>query len=121
MEAKGFFSNRVVRTALAGSLGFLLACGEASGQTSSPDPEGGGSEPTVVAEYYQNGNRILRYEDDGDAFADVLQICDGQDLLEQTEFLKVGYGAGGNSVERSVGHTACTDGRLTADDFASQG
>jgi hypothetical protein len=107
-------------TLVAGGLGMaaiLTACG-----ASDPEPvQTVSTEPRLEAEYYQNGNRMLRYQDDGGEFADVFQTCDGADLLEQTEFSYAGIGnsgvAAGNSVERTAGYAACADGRLTESDF----
>lgn len=101
-------------TLVAGGLGIatvLAACG--GGGSDSEPAQAAPDEPHLEAEYYQNGNRMLRYEDDNGVFLDIFQTCDGTDLLEQTSRI---YGAG-NTQERAVGHAACADGRLTESDF----
>lgn len=114
-------SPRSISLAFGLGVGALLmgACGsDESGDIQSPQVQTDADElPMVTAEYYTNGTRVLRYKNvDGD-YGDIFQACDGQDLIEQTEFLKHGYGAAGNSMQRSVGHIACADGRLTPEDF----
>ncbi len=74
---------------------------------------------SVEAVYHENGTRTLRYINDDDYYADLFQICDGRDLLEQTaEHGMRADGRSGNAPERSVGHPACADGILTPQDFA---
>jgi hypothetical protein len=99
----------------------LASCGDDSGSAPKPEDTTAEDAPNIRADLYPNGTRVLRYINDSGYYADVLQACDGTDLIEQTEFLKYGYGAGGNSVERSVNHPACADGKLTASDFKIAG
>lgn len=116
MEKKTFF--RKAATVLLPASVLLAACaGDTSGNVPAPT-EGG--EPHIEAVYYANGNRTLQYKNDDGVMADIFQTCDGRDLVEQSEFLKYGYGAAGNSISRSVGHAACVDGVLTPEDFAVQ-
>lgn len=92
-----------------GSL-LLMSCGE---DTESIEDSQTNAGPTVETEYYSSGMRIIYYKDDDGAYSDVLQFCDGPDLLEQTSF---NYRSG-NAPARSVGHAACADGVLTPEDF----
>jgi len=113
-------SPRTISVAVGFGIGALLmgACGNDTNSVPSPDAvTSAANQPHIKAEYYSNGTRILRYENEDGYYADIFQACDGPDLVEQTAFLKYGYGAAGNSVERSVGHAACVDGTLTEDDF----
>lgn len=74
--------------------------------------------------YFEDGSRITKYRDQAN-YADILSFCDGRDLVDQTErFLRPGYSierAAGNSIQRSVNHPACADGKLTSDDFSALG
>lgn len=72
--------------------------------------------PTVNKEYYDNGISITTYENT-DLMSTILSFCDGNDLVDQTEFIRNRSGAAGNSLSRSVGHPACADGSLTESDF----
>ncbi len=70
------------------------------------------------AEYLPNGNRLITYRNDElGEYSDILQSCDGLDLLEQTD----DNGRSGNASSRSVDHPACEDGRLTPEDFKLPG
>lgn len=66
--------------------------------------------------YFDDGSRMTIYQDE-DNYADVLSFCDGRDLVDQTEFMTYFEKGAGNSIERSVDHPACADGKLTPDDF----
>ncbi len=94
----------------------LIGCGggSANGEstTSSSEPEATPS-PSIEVEYYDNGMRIIRYEEEDGYYSDILQFCDGRDLVEQTSY----HIRSGNASTRSVGHVACVDGVLKPDDF----
>ncbi|MDQ2972949.1 MAG: hypothetical protein M3Q79_00500 [bacterium] len=102
---------------LAITLATLGGCGIDGEEGTVPASNENGAVPSVQVEYYDNGNRLLSYSNINGQLADIFQTCDGRDLLEQTEFFKYGYGAAGNSISRSVGHSACVDGILTPEDF----
>lgn len=72
----------------------------------------------IEAEYLPNGNRIISYDHDNRKYANILQVCEGRDLLEQTSALGK---TSGNAIFRSVGHPACEDGMLTPEDFEIPG
>lgn len=111
-------TKRVVLTGalLLGGITLAACADEGAGGTPSPQ-NSSNAQPHIEAEYYSSGARIVRYVDETGLYADILQVCDGDDLLEQTEFVKVGYGAGGAASDRSVNHPACDDGVLTREDF----
>jgi hypothetical protein len=67
----------------------------------------------MLVQYHPNGTRELIYQDPEDRFANIIQVCDGKDLIEQSSY----HLSSGNSLERSVGHAACADGQLTPLDF----
>lgn len=71
--------------------------------------------PITEVEFLPNGNRIIRYKEAQDSrrYADVLQTCDGPDLLEQTALRF----RSGNAMARTKDHDACEDGVLTKEDF----
>ena len=69
--------------------------------------------PEITIEYYADGTRRVGYAFDknyGVGFY-IIGHCEGGDLVE-TGLLR------GYSFERSVGHAACADNRLTPEDFA---
>lgn len=114
-------SNAIRATLVAGGLGvaaLLTGCSQSSTDKvdDAPKPE---VKPTVTSEYFSDGTRRLRYTgSEGRLFSTVFESCDGSDLVEQTEYSGHGNGGAGNDLERSVGHPACADGKLTESDFA---
>ena len=72
--------------------------------------------PVFEATYYPNGTRLLEYKNVPETtyFPSILEICDGLDPVDQTD---VAYHSGIGGSNRSVGHPACADGKLTAEDF----
>lgn len=72
----------------------------------------------ISHEYRQDGTRLTAIDD---LFSSVLAYCDGHDLIEQTRHYKRYDSGSGNSIERSVEHPACIDGRLTPEDFKIPG
>lgn len=96
----------------------LTACAEEPQQPKAGDPAVETVEGTdVTYTYFDDGSRLTTYADG--RFSNILTVCDGADLVEQTQFNSwSSYRAGaGNDISRSVDHPACTDGRLTATDF----
>jgi hypothetical protein len=112
-------STRRIAT-VAVPLALLLAgCGSYEDENSSTDRvesanPSNGEDIYLEAVYHQNGTRTLRYGNQDFSYANIFQVCDGKDLLEQTE----DFGKSGNAPERSVDHPACADGVLSPDDFA---
>jgi hypothetical protein len=104
--------RRMLATVLVVSLG-LTACGSSDEGDNPAEVRTSGIE--VAAEYFEDGTRIVRLKDDGNYYSDIYGRCDGLDLVEQTRWNDSGAG---NAITRSVGHTACADGRLTPEDFA---
>jgi hypothetical protein len=97
----------------------LFACGD--NETDNQPNRTDSVEQTGVNHiYFDDGSRLTEYRD-SDNYADIKSFCDGHDLVDQTEFKKDIKKAAGNSVERSVGHPACTDGVLTPSDFHISG
>ena len=83
------------------------ACGTSSGESGPPTTMPGQVE--VSNRWGEDGSR--RYTVSGGGLGvTFLTECDGPDMVE------VNINAG--TVERSVGHPACADGRLTPEDFA---
>lgn len=104
----------------------LMGCGGGSGEPTEPvvgyhddiPPSAEFDGVDIRAEVFSNGTRIIRTENDGYNFSDIVQFCDGPDLMEQTS-LNIAYkAAAGNAPIRSVDHAACEDGRLTEADFS---
>lgn len=100
----------------------LASCSQESSGTTDHDTPSATSTAgqSIKQAYLADGTRLTTYPDGGGAFADVLAYCDGPDLVEQTSRFGEGYlygGSSGNSIDRSIDHPACTDGRLTASDF----
>lgn len=117
---KEILSKKSVRY-LASTIG-LAACVSCSGgstEAASVPVDSDDAGITRSVEYAADGSRLIRIEgylnDRYDKFPSfIYEFCDGGDLVEQSLGEK-GYPAG--SIERSVGHAACTDGRLTESDF----
>ena len=76
------------------------------------------SSPEVTTKYYSNGTSTVEVSADfpTDTGTLVVRWCEGNDLVELAS-VDQNYEAGGGSVARSVGHSACNDGRLTESDF----
>ena len=65
----------------------------------------------ITAKYFEDGTRLLVLPEN---FYDVLQFCDGMDLVDVSSST---YVEAGSSVARTINHPACADGRLTPSDF----
>ncbi|MCA9349325.1 hypothetical protein KC878_04280, partial [Candidatus Saccharibacteria bacterium] len=59
----------------------------------------------------------LSFFNDQENYADIIEFCDGNDLVEQTALSTYGSGAAGNAIARTIDHPACLDGMLTPSDF----
>lgn len=110
-------TKRVIPAFLVAGALTLGACGGDSSPEVKLTPEEEAQKaidgvPAIEAEYLPNGNRLLKYTNDR-RYTDILQVCDGVDLLEQT----ARYSDAGQAPSRSVNHPACADGRLTPEDF----
>lgn len=100
----------------------LVACGEDSSTPADPTVQTEeGNDTSRTVEYFNDGTRIIRFNGtlenlDGDNQfpADILQFCDGTDLVEQSLGVR-GYPAG--DINRTTTHSACADGMLTEPDF----
>lgn len=71
--------------------------------------------PGTKITYFANGTRLIEFVNTPNRadYSPILQVCDGPDLLEQSEQ----YGQGAPGSDRSVDHKACQDGKLTPEDF----
>lgn len=107
---------RKVAPLLLGSAA-LIGCGESSPLDSDEERT---TNPTITHTYYDSGLRRIEYHGEAGHYADVLQFCDGHDLVEQTDFQRIQRGGSGNSLTRSVGHQACEDMVLTNVDFEAK-
>lgn len=72
--------------------------------------------PAIKTEYLDGGMKLTYYENFY-GLSEILSFCDGNDLVDQTKFMRNRSGAAGNAIARSVGHPACADGSLTESDF----
>jgi hypothetical protein len=95
----------------------LAACGSNTADNVDSEPirveQVGGDGVGVSYIYYENGTRMIDFAN-MTSIDDVVQVCDGPDLFEQTA---TGSYAAGSSIIRTAGHAACIDGKLTPDDF----
>lgn len=75
--------------------------------------------PTIEAEYFANGTRQPSYKNihHDRPYAHIYQVCDGPDLLEQSDNAY----RSGNAIFRTINHPACADGKLAPEDFAIPG
>jgi hypothetical protein len=106
------------------ALGILLAIGISACGGAEDDGTTKASSKDIIpheAEYPGNGSRIIRFtgttKDSENRFqfpSDILQICDGADLVE-ISLGSQNYPAG--AISRSTLHPACKDGGLTPSDF----
>ena len=111
------FGNRGRNLLMAATLAGAVALAGCSGQ-SGAEPVPAPVEPSVSAQYYTNGLRVIHYHNDDHQYADILEFCDGPDLVEQTvNPFNEGHSGTGNALERTPKHPACADGRLDAADF----
>jgi hypothetical protein len=97
----------------------LAGCGGSSTEsTTASAPANQRSPYTSTVTYYPNGTRIIGNENnDPDNFGDtrdVLDKCDGKDLVEQTLVFNTSQST---DISRSVNHPACADRKLTPSDF----
>ena len=69
---------------------------------------------TFEYQYYPNGTRRLTTLVEGYVGSVIIAKCEGPDLYEQ---VLARYNGAGVSIERTVNHAACIDGRLDAVDF----
>lgn len=67
----------------------------------------------ITTQYYQNGTRRVSMDYGTDTYADaiIVSYCEGGDLVEVADLYR------GGGMERSIGHAACSDNRLTQQDF----
>lgn len=72
-------------------------------------------EAGVSYRYLDDGSRLTEYTQEG--YADVLSICDGSYLVDQTEFM----GGTSNAITRTEAPDICADGKLTPEDFEFSG
>lgn len=112
--------------AVVGGAAVLAAC--AAPAAEPPEPAATTPEPGIsdingfqpIIKYYPNGTRSIRLEilnANGNPVYNnrsALEFCDGLDLVGIGE---AWYVDTSGSIERSVGHAACLDGRLTPTDF----
>jgi hypothetical protein len=96
----------------------IAGCGSSSSETSTQTTPSKPRSPfTRTMHYYPDGTRIVSYEnnDPDNQFVpfDVLDSCDGEDLVEET----LVAGVSSSSISRSVNHPACADRKLTPSDF----
>lgn len=122
--------STILRTTTATGLAILglglSACGQSSSEE-APSPtksettaklvytlsEGKQSGVKITEEFYpKDGTRAILYKGDGAYFQEIYSFCDGIDLVDETF-----SSTGASSIERSVGHVACSDGKLTPADF----
>jgi hypothetical protein len=113
----------------------ITACGSAQTPAKSAEATAGSASSPISQKvnYLSNGMRVIVYKgqlyDDPEANpryekldipSDLLEFCDGGDLVTQT----LGYNGGlSTSVDRSSSPTSlakCADGKLTASDFTPQ-
>lgn len=119
------YRHRLSLAVASGALA-LAACGTpepaAHPESSVPEPavaQTNGFRPEIT--YHPNGTRevtamILTANGEAvDRTRSVFEFCDGEDLVGIGEAV---YRDGSGSMERTVGHSACADGRLEPSDFA---
>ncbi len=113
MELRPIMRNLVTATAIG--LGVAACGGNVEDEHVTPKTETQTEGQFKVTHTYQDGQRIsYTYSSRGNFVAVSYAYCDGGDLRELDD-----YGYGGGDI-RSVGHTACTDGQLTPEDFTMQ-
>jgi hypothetical protein len=109
----------VAALGLAGCSGSAEQPETTSVTTTQPAPElnkDGDGQVQIEDMYYPNGTRVRSFPSERYWFNRVLSVCDGGDLVEYGTSSGNGTTA---TVERSVQHSACADGRLTPSDFQS--
>lgn len=120
MEKRKF---RQISTVLMLSLG-LAACAKGAPTESAPTPTPIKPDLRVTHKYTPSGKRITSIEDTLDRrpqIADlvvgrtIISYCDGQDLIDIDA--GTAYYNPDDIYERTLNHPACSDGKLTPEDF----
>jgi len=116
MEKKTYIKRMLVAPAIVGGL-LLSACGGNSETPKSNTHENVTEQQpgvwSVTAKYLPNGMRELVFNNVGPLYPNIIEFCDGKDLVEESAV------SGAVSIDRTPNHIACSDGKLTPDDFTS--